>query len=61
MVIVLKSYNVMGSTFKIPAKYEIIDPTGAGAYGVVGAVITVSAVPSAAAKDKPLFRKITIS
>jgi len=30
-----KTYSVMGSTFVIPEKYEIIDPMGAGAYGVV--------------------------
>ena len=30
-----KSYNVMGATFVLPTKYEIIDPMGAGAYGVV--------------------------
>lgn len=30
-------YRVLGSRFEIPDHYEIIDPVGSGAYGVVAA------------------------
>ena len=31
----VKMWEVIGSRFKLPAKYEIVDPLGSGAYGVV--------------------------
>ena len=31
----LKMWECVGSRFKLPAKYEIVDPLGSGAYGVV--------------------------
>ncbi len=30
-----KAYKVLGSRFELPEYYEIIDPVGSGAYGVV--------------------------
>ena len=30
-----KAYKVLGSRFELPERYEIIDPVGSGAYGVV--------------------------
>lgn len=30
-----KAYKVLGSRFELPDNYEIIDPVGSGAYGVV--------------------------
>lgn len=30
-----KAYKVLGSRFELPEQYEIIDPVGSGAYGVV--------------------------
>ena len=30
-----KAWKVLGSRFELPIKYEIIDPVGSGAYGVV--------------------------
>jgi len=30
-----KAYKVLGSRFELPEHYEIIDPVGSGAYGVV--------------------------
>lgn len=30
-----KAYKVLGSRFELPDYYEIIDPVGSGAYGVV--------------------------
>lgn len=33
-----KVCKVLGSRFEIPVHYEIIDPVGSGAYGVVAAV-----------------------
>jgi len=33
-----KAYKVLGSRFELPLNYEIIDPVGSGAYGVVVAV-----------------------
>ena len=30
-----KAYTVLGSRFELPENYEIIDPVGSGAYGVV--------------------------
>ena len=31
----LRTYTVLGSRFEIDKRYEIIDPVGSGAYGVV--------------------------
>jgi hypothetical protein len=31
----IKAYKVLGSRFELPEQYEIIDPVGSGAYGVV--------------------------
>ena len=31
----VKMWEVIGSRFKLPVKYEIVDPLGSGAYGVV--------------------------
>ena len=41
------SYMVVGTRFEIDKRYEIIDPIGSGAYGVVVAAKDVS-MPSAA-------------
>ena len=30
-----KEWKVLGSRFELPEKFEIIDPVGSGAYGVV--------------------------
>jgi serine/threonine protein kinase len=30
-----KVYKIMGSRFELPKRYEVIDPMGSGAYGVV--------------------------
>ena len=30
-----KAYKILGSRFELPDQYEIIDPVGSGAYGVV--------------------------
>lgn len=30
-----RAWKVLGSRFELPIKYEIIDPVGSGAYGVV--------------------------
>ena len=30
-----QSWKVLGSRFELPTHYEIIDPVGSGAYGVV--------------------------
>lgn len=30
-----KAYKVLGSRFELPDQYEVIDPVGSGAYGVV--------------------------
>lgn len=30
-----KAYKVLGSRFELPDSYEVIDPVGSGAYGVV--------------------------
>jgi len=30
-----RAWKVLGSRFELPNKYEIIDPVGSGAYGVV--------------------------
>ena len=45
----LHSYMVVGTRFEIDKRYEIIDPIGSGAYGVVVAAKDVS-LP-AASKD----------
>lgn len=34
----IKAYKVLGSRFELPECYEIIEPVGSGAYGVVVAV-----------------------
>ena len=34
----MKAYKVLGSRFELPENYEIIEPVGSGAYGVVIAV-----------------------
>lgn len=31
----MKAYKVLGSRFELPEHFEIIDPVGSGAYGVV--------------------------
>lgn len=31
----IKAYKVLGSRFELPEQYEIIDPVGSGAYGIV--------------------------
>ena len=31
----MKAFKVLGSRFELPEHYEIIDPVGSGAYGVV--------------------------
>ena len=31
----VKMWEVVGSRFKLPVRYEIVDPLGSGAYGVV--------------------------
>ena len=35
----MKSYVVYGSRFNVPAKYDIIEPVGTGAYGIVVAAV----------------------
>ena len=31
----MKAYKVLGSRFELPENFDIIDPVGSGAYGVV--------------------------
>ena len=31
----MRQFKVLGSRFELPVKYDIIDPVGSGAYGVV--------------------------
>lgn len=38
----MKAYKVLGSRFELPEHFEIIDPVGSGAYGVVVAAKDLS-------------------
>ena len=40
-------WKVLGSHFELPAQYQVIDPVGSGAYGVVVAAIRLPALHGA--------------
>ena len=54
----MKAYKVLGSRFELPDFYEIIEPVGSGAYGVVVAVKDKSSEGEEAGGNLVAIKKI---